>query len=84
MNFTAEEDAFAAMINSGVDMFMLSKKATVERLFKHAKRYTEQNFIPESRLTDAVTRILTVKMAMGLIEKVQLEPEHAKIEEVKE
>ena len=84
MNFTAEEDAFAAMINSGVDMFMLSKKATVERLFKHAKRYTEQNFSPESRLTDAVTRILTVKMAMGLIEKVQLEPEHAKIEEVKE
>jgi beta-glucosidase-like glycosyl hydrolase len=27
MNFTAEEDAYAAMVNAGVDMFMLSKKA---------------------------------------------------------
>jgi beta-glucosidase-like glycosyl hydrolase len=72
VNFTAEEDAFAAMINSGVDMFMVSKRATVERLFKHAKKYTERNYIPESRLTDAVTRILTVKMAMGLVEKVQI------------
>lgn len=28
MNFTAEEDGYATMINAGVDMFMLSKKAT--------------------------------------------------------
>jgi hypothetical protein len=38
MNFTAEEDAYAAMVNSGVDMLMVSKKATIERLFKHAKK----------------------------------------------
>jgi beta-glucosidase len=63
------------MINGGVDMLMVSKKANAERIFKHAKRYTEHNYIPESRLTDAVTRILTVKMAMGLIEKVQLDEE---------
>jgi len=74
MNFTAEEDAYSAMLNAGVDMFMLSKKATAERLFKHAKRNTERNYVPESRLTDAVTRILSVKMAMGLVEKVQQEP----------
>jgi beta-glucosidase-like glycosyl hydrolase len=53
-------------------------------LFKHAKRYTEHNYIPESRLTDAVTRILTVKMAMGLVEKVQLEPESKDLETPKE
>lgn len=41
MNFTAEEDAAAAMINAGVDMFMFSKKASAERLFKHLKKYTE-------------------------------------------
>lgn len=61
------------MVNAGVDMFMISKKAVVERLFKHTEKATKKNFIPEVRLTDAVTRILTVKMAMGLIEKVQLD-----------
>lgn len=38
MNFTEEEDAYAAMVNSGVDMLMISKKASLERLFKHAKK----------------------------------------------
>lgn len=85
MNFTAEEDAFAAMVNSGVDMFMVSKKASVERLFKHAKKATEHNYIPESRLTDAVAKILSVKLAMGLVEKVQMEEKPLPVvEEVKE
>lgn len=84
MNFTAEEDAFAAMVNSGVDMFMVSKKASVERLFKHAKKATEHNYIPESRLTDAVAKILSVKLAMGLVEKVQMEEKPLPVvEEVK-
>lgn len=73
MNFTTEEDAFAAMVNAGVDMFMVSKKTTIERLFKHAKKYTEHSYIPESRLNDAVTRILSVKLAMGLVEKTKLD-----------
>ena len=55
------------MVNAGTDMFMLSKKATVERLVKHAKKQVERGYIPEVRLVDAVTRILTVKMAMGLV-----------------
>lgn len=84
MNFTAEEDTYATMVNSGVDMFMLNKRAAVERLFKHAKKVTEHNYIPESRFNDAVTRILTVKMAMGLIEKVQLESENKQVEALKE
>ena len=65
------------MINAGVDVFMVSKKTTVERLFKHAKKYSEDryHFIPNDRLTDAVTKVLTVKMAMGLVEKVQLDGE---------
>lgn len=60
------------MVNAGVDMFMLSKRATVDRLYKHAKKMVERNELPESRLIEAVTRILTVKMSMGLIEKVQI------------
>ena len=29
MNFTDEEQAFSTMVNAGVDMFMISKKANV-------------------------------------------------------
>lgn len=63
------------MVNAGVDVFMVSKKATVERIFKHAKKYSEDryHYIPTDRLNDAVTKILAVKMAMGLVEKVQLD-----------
>jgi beta-glucosidase-like glycosyl hydrolase len=67
MNYTDEVSAYATMVNAGVDMFMVSKKATIERLFKHAKICVERSYIPEVRLVDAVTRILTVKMAMGLV-----------------
>jgi beta-glucosidase-like glycosyl hydrolase len=49
MNLT-EEDALSVMVNAGVDMFMLSKKAQLERLFKHAKKNVERNYIPEVRL----------------------------------
>jgi beta-glucosidase-like glycosyl hydrolase len=61
------------MVNAGVDVFMVSKKATVDRIFKHAKKYSENryHYIPNDRLTDAATKILTVKLAMGLVEKVQ-------------
>lgn len=66
-------DAYAAMVNSGVDMLMVSKKNTLERLFKHAKKAAQRGYIPEQRLNDAVTKILAVKLSMGIVEKVQLE-----------
>lgn len=72
MNFTAEEEGYAAMVNGGIDMFMLHHKAAVERVHKHAKRMVERHYVPKVRLVEAVTRILTVKMAMGLIDKIQL------------
>jgi beta-glucosidase-like glycosyl hydrolase len=55
------------MVNAGIDMFMVSGKATVERLFKHAKKTVERGYIPQVRLIEATTRILAVKMAMGLV-----------------
>ena len=53
-------------------MFMVHHKASVERVYKHAKKMVERHYVPKVRLVEAATRILTVKMAMGLIEKVQL------------
>lgn len=50
MNFTAEEEAYAAMVNGGIDMFMVHHKASVERVLKHAKKTTERHYVPKVRL----------------------------------
>lgn len=55
------------MVNAGVDMFMVQHKALIERLFKHAKRQVDKYYLPQVRLIEATTRILSVKMAMGLV-----------------
>jgi beta-glucosidase len=72
MNFTDEESAYSTLVNAGVDMFMVNKKAIVERLFKHAKTQVTRNHIPQERFIEAATRIISVKLAMGLVEKVQM------------
>lgn len=46
MNFTQEEDGYAAMVNAGIDMFMIPSKAIIERLFRHAKKTTDRSYIP--------------------------------------
>jgi len=50
MNFTAEEEAYAAMVNGGIDMFMVHHKSSVERVLKHAKKTTERHYVPKVRL----------------------------------
>ena len=67
MNFTTEEYAYAAMVNGGTDMFMVYPKDVVKNLFDHAKKMTDKNFVPKKRLVESVTRILAVKMSMGLV-----------------
>jgi beta-glucosidase len=68
-------DAYALMVNAGIDMFMLSShkgvvSSPLERLIKDAKRALLKEHVLESKLNDAVMRILAVKMAMGLIKTV--------------
>ena len=59
------------MVNSGTDMLMLSgEKLLVERVIKHGKKAIERKEVLERRLDEIVVRILSVKMAMGLVEKV--------------
>jgi len=60
------------MVNSGVDMIMMdSRKALieskVERIIKYAKKMVTKDYVFVERLEEAVTRILAVKMAMGLV-----------------
>jgi len=67
-----ESDAYSLMINAGVDMMMISSHENIfgsllQRIIKEAKKNVEKGHILEQRLEDAVTRILAVKFAMGLI-----------------
>jgi beta-glucosidase len=52
--------------NAGMDMFMVSTK--YRELYRLLLELVQENRVPMSRIDDAVTRILRVKFAMGLME----------------
>lgn len=54
-------------INAGMDMAM--EPNGYDRFFTTLKELVEQEKVPISRIDDAVTRILRVKFAMGLMDK---------------
>ncbi|MEH6518198.1 MAG: glycoside hydrolase family 3 protein [Halioglobus sp.] len=62
-------DAVGAGVNSGIDMFMVSEnwQAFIEHLLHHVARGN----VPMERVDDAVRRILSVKFAYGLFDKVR-------------
>lgn len=79
MNMT-EDRGYALLINSGVDMIMLSAERglvekQLDRIIKEAKKVVSRDLLFEDRLAEAATRVLQVKMAMGLVKTVQEEPE---------
>ena len=79
MNMT-EDRGYALLINSGVDMIMLSAERglvekQLDRIIKEAKKVVSKDLLFEDRLAEAATRVLQVKMAMGLVKTVQEEPE---------
>ena len=66
MNVTAEE-AVSLMLNGGVDVAMISNKARLEGYIKHIKTGLRNTDLFISRIDDAVTKVLSVKLAMGLV-----------------
>ena len=52
--------------NAGMDMFMVPN--TYRELYGHLLELVKENRVPMSRIDDAVTRILRVKAAMGLLD----------------
>ena len=54
-------------INAGIDMVMVTDKYPV--LFDNLKQLAADGKVPMSRIDDAVTRILRVKFALGLMDK---------------
>jgi beta-glucosidase-like glycosyl hydrolase len=54
------------MINSGIDMAMLSTKKLVFNYFDGIQFSLKNNTLTMDRLNDAVARILSVKLALGI------------------
>ncbi|HVS37336.1 MAG TPA: glycoside hydrolase family 3 N-terminal domain-containing protein [Gemmataceae bacterium] len=54
-------------VNSGIDMAMVTDR--YPEFFKDLKQLVEEGKVPMSRIDDAVTRILRVKFALGLLDK---------------
>jgi len=59
----------ASCLNAGVDMFMTFNKSAAQ--FLADIRALVPNTVPQSRVDDAVKRILTVKCEMGLLDGTQ-------------
>lgn len=58
--------AIKLSINAGMDMGMIPSKYV--EFFNNLKALVEEDSVPMSRIDDAVTRILRVKIAMGLMD----------------
>ena len=61
------KQAIATSINAGMDMGMVPQRYA--EFFTLLKELVEEGTVPMSRIDDAVTRILRVKIAMGLLDK---------------
>lgn len=58
--------SIAQGVNSGIDMFMVPDNW--QEFILHLSNHVELGTVPISRINDAVRRILSVKIAMGLLE----------------
>src|SRR6266545_4238611 len=61
------KSAIEQSINAGMDMVMVPRK--YEEFFNLLRELVREGKVPMSRIDDAVTRILRVKLAMGLMDK---------------
>jgi len=66
--------AVVAAINAGIDMSMVPQD--YERFISNLRRAVENGDVPLERINDAVKRILTVKIKVGLFEHPFPDPRH--------
>ena len=56
------------MFAAGIDMFMIPSKSSMINYINYVKMGLDNNTISMDRLNDAVARILSVKLALGMVE----------------
>jgi len=61
------KEAIGISINAGMDMVMVPRE--YERFFNLLRELVKEGKVPMARIDDAVTRIMRVKFAMGLMNK---------------
>ena len=66
MNVTVDE-AVSLMLNGGVDVAMISNKDNLEGYLKHIKTGLKNADLFLYRIEDAATKVIAVKLAMGLV-----------------
>jgi beta-glucosidase-like glycosyl hydrolase len=57
------------MLSGGIDMFMLPSQLEMGKYIESVKQAILNNTLTIKRLNDAVARILSVKLALGVVEK---------------
>ncbi len=67
-------DAVAMGVNAGIDMFMVSENW--QPFIQHLTQHVENGTVSVDRIDDAVSRILSVKLAYGLFEKPRPKDRH--------
>ena len=61
-------ESVATMFAAGVDMFMIPSRDSMMEYINFVKMGLQNNTITMDRLNDAVARILSVKLALGIAE----------------
>lgn len=67
-------EAYSAILNAGIDMFMVPSAygaRAITEIFSEVSIGIHNNSFDISRLNEAVTRIIAVKMSMGLVQEVK-------------
>ena len=67
------KEAIALAINAGIDMSMVPNDADFPLLLKQC---VEEGLVPMARIDESVTRILRVKLKLGLFDNMFYEPEN--------
>jgi beta-glucosidase len=63
-----KNESIASMFAAGVDMFMIPDKANMLDYLRSVEFNLKNDTISMDRLNDAVARILSVKLALGLVD----------------
>lgn len=60
------DESISSIFNSGIDMVMIPSKKDFEGYIDYSKAAINNGTVTEERLNDAVARILSVKLALGI------------------
>ena len=57
------------MLSGGIDMFMLPSQLEMGKYIDSVKQAISNNTLTIERVNDAVARVLSVKLALGVVER---------------